>query len=113
MRTKLEKGTFIYVCPVDKTYSGRMDLIRVNKTYTVDELCKLQGNKHLAGERLRCPECKKIYGWHQLEKVKLSKDLLIVSLGELRSRGQRFGYEISGMISVLKKLKNATKKRKK
>lgn len=70
------EGAFYYVCPKCGIYSGEMDLVRINKTYTVDELYKLEGNTQLAGERLQCPKCKKVYGWHQLKRLQWKGILL-------------------------------------
>ncbi len=64
--------TYIYVCPKCSTYSGVMKLVRINKTYTVDEMLILKHRgipRELLGERLKCPKCKKVYGWHQLRRI--------------------------------------------
>ena len=64
--------SYVFVCPKDDAPSSDMKLIRVNKTYTVDEMLILKRvviPEELAGERLQCPECKKIYGWHQLKGI--------------------------------------------
>ncbi len=63
--------TYYYVCPFDETYSGKMqfcgkvDLAQI----TYDEISVLAGSPTL-GERLQCPKCKRVLGWHQLKKVK-------------------------------------------
>ena len=67
------EGFFYYACPLDNIYSGEMKLIRTNKTITIFELFEIKQRglpKELEGKRLRCPKCKKTYGWHQLKKVR-------------------------------------------
>ncbi len=65
-------GFFYYTCPIDDTYSGNMKLVRINKTYNTEEYIKLTRRNilHVAKERLKCPKCKKTYGWHQLKRNK-------------------------------------------
>lgn len=63
-----------YHCPKDGTYSGEMKLVRTENTYTIDEFYQLKRKAlvQLVGERLKCPKCKRVYGWHQLEKREVS-----------------------------------------
>lgn len=65
-------GAFYYVCPKCGIYSGEMDLVRINKTSVDYERIQLRnlGIEQLSGERLQCPKCKKVYGWHQLKRLR-------------------------------------------
>lgn len=68
---KTELKAFYYVCPFDGTYSGEMQYCgKVKITLlTFDEAEALQGQPTI-GERLQCPKCKRVFGWHQLKKVR-------------------------------------------
>ena len=62
--------TYYYVCPFDGTYSGEMQYcgkVTGLTQITFDEINALAGSPIL-GERLQCPKCKRIFGWHQLKK---------------------------------------------
>lgn len=65
------EGVFYYVCPLDETYSGEMKLVRKNKMIHISEILSLSRKRlpsELNGERLQCPKCKEVFGWHQLSK---------------------------------------------
>ena len=69
---KMGLKAFYYVCPFDGTYSGEMQYC--GKVYGLmnilsDEIDTLKGQP-IVGERLQCPKCKRVFGWHQLKKVR-------------------------------------------
>jgi len=68
---KNKPPTYYYVCPFDGTYSGEMQYCgKVKLTHlTFDEIEVLKGSPTI-GERLQCPKCKRVFGWHQLKQMK-------------------------------------------
>lgn len=70
--SKKEIKTSYFVCPFDGTPSKNMKLCwRIEKDQiTFREREALEGYPPIAGERLQCPKCGRIFGWHQLKKVK-------------------------------------------
>jgi len=60
-----------YVCPYDGTYSGEMELVEKVKLSQIGirEKEALKGFPPIDGERLQCPKCGRIFGWHQLKEV--------------------------------------------
>ena len=64
--------TYYYICPFDGTYSGEMQFrgkIYGLASILFDEIDALKGSP-LIGERLQCPKCKRIFGWHQLKEMR-------------------------------------------
>lgn len=59
--------TIYYVCPKDRTYSGEMPLVKKETKLSLLEIRKVAD--HIIGERLKCPLCNQVYGWHELKKI--------------------------------------------
>lgn len=98
-RKKSKIPAYYYVCPFDSTYSGEMQFL--GKVYSLvnilhDEIDALKGQP-IIGERLQCPRCMRVFGWHQLKKIKTTqisgkievKDLPISIVKELRIAGKQ------------------------
>lgn len=68
--TNKEKKIF-YVCPFDKTYSEEMEYLgKIAPIHVTFDERKTLNDSPIIGERLKCPKCQNVFGWHQLEKVK-------------------------------------------
>ncbi len=61
-----------YVCPFDGTHSGEMQYCgKINLFHTTyDERDALNGTP-IIRERLQCPKCQRVFGWHQLKKIEI------------------------------------------
>ena len=68
-----------YVCPKDGTSSAEMQYLgKISFVHiTFDEREVLDGDP-VIGERLQCPRCQGVFGWHQLKKIEedLENELL-------------------------------------
>ena len=78
---KIKPTTTYYVCPFDGTYSGEMQYLgKVNIDHlTFDEIDALKGEPIIC-ERVQCPKCQRVFGWHQLKKVEEEEEIILIRM---------------------------------